>query len=101
MAALVIGKLLGQNRVRRSPGGVRDSDFVGDFGFLGASSSDGFGMALSGVILWGIGLGAQDSALKAMLAGMVPPERRSPAFGVFDTGFGIAWFAGSVRRRFR
>jgi predicted MFS family arabinose efflux permease len=23
-------------------------------------------------------------------------EKRSTAFGVFDTGFGIAWFVGSV-----
>ncbi len=53
-------------------------------------------MALAGVILWGIGMGAQDSSLKAVLAGIVPPEKRSTAFGVFDTGFGVAWFLGSA-----
>jgi predicted MFS family arabinose efflux permease len=53
-------------------------------------------MALAGVVLWGVGVGAQDSSLKAVLAGVVPAEERSTAFGVFDTGFGIAWFLGST-----
>jgi MFS-type transporter involved in bile tolerance (Atg22 family) len=48
------------------------------------------------MILWGIGLGAQDSLLKAVLAGAVHAEKRSTAFGIFDTGFGIAWFVGSA-----
>jgi predicted MFS family arabinose efflux permease len=48
------------------------------------------------VLLWGIGMGAQDSSLKALLAGIVRAERRSTAFGVFDTAFGVAWFAGSA-----
>jgi MFS family permease len=52
--------------------------------------------ALFGVLLWGIGMGAQDSSLKAVLAGIVPAERRGTAFGVFDTAFGVAWFAGSA-----
>ena len=52
--------------------------------------------ALFGMILWGIGMGAQDSLLKAMLTGVIPAERRSTAFGLFDTGYGIAWFLGSA-----
>jgi predicted MFS family arabinose efflux permease len=27
---------------------------------------------------------------------MIPPERRGSAFGVFNAGFGLAWFAGSA-----
>ena len=27
---------------------------------------------------------------------MVPPARRAGAYGVFDTGFGVAWFLGSA-----
>lgn len=41
-------------------------------------------------------MGAQDSCLKAVLAEVVPSEKRSTAFGVFDTAFGIAWFGGSA-----
>jgi len=56
----------------------------------------GASLALIGTALWGIGMGVQDSALKAILSGVVAPEKRSTAFGVFDTAFGIAWFAGSA-----
>jgi predicted MFS family arabinose efflux permease len=53
-------------------------------------------LELIGMILWGTGLGAQDSCLKAILAGVVPRQKRGTAFGIFDTAFGIAWFAGSA-----
>jgi predicted MFS family arabinose efflux permease len=56
----------------------------------------GFEFALAGVMLWGLGMGAQDALLKALLAGTIAPENRSTGFGFFDTGFGIAWFAGST-----
>jgi predicted MFS family arabinose efflux permease len=55
-------------------------------------------VALAGVgmVLWGIGMGAQESIMKAAVAGMVPAQRRGSAFGIFNTGYGLAWFAGSV-----
>jgi MFS family permease len=53
-------------------------------------------LELLGMILWGMGMGAQDSCLKAVLSHVIPSDKRSTAFGVFDTGFGIAWFAGSA-----
>lgn len=53
-------------------------------------------LEFAGMILWGLGMGAQDSCLKAILSTVVPSEKRSTAFGVFDTGFGIAWFVGSA-----
>ena len=31
-----------------------------------------------------------------MLTGVIPPQKRSTAFGLFDTGFGVAWFVGSL-----
>jgi len=49
-----------------------------------------------GMILWGSGMGAQDSCLKAVLAPVLPSDRRSTGFGLFDTAFGIAWFIGSA-----
>ena len=48
-----------------------------------------------GIILWGIGIGAQESIMKAAVSGMVPRSMRSTGFGFFETGFGIAWFLGS------
>ncbi|HEY6252782.1 MAG TPA: MFS transporter, partial [Candidatus Angelobacter sp.] len=59
--------------------------------FLGGTRAE-----LLGMILWGVGLGAQDSCLRAVLAAVVPWGKRSTAFGVFDTGFGLSWFAGSA-----
>src|SRR5438552_3217867 len=61
------------------------------FVFLGTSIA-----ALSGMIFWGIGMAAQGSLLQAMLTGVIPPQKRSTAFGLFDTGYGIAWFVGSA-----
>jgi predicted MFS family arabinose efflux permease len=67
------------------------SAFFAPFVFLGGPA-----LALAGMMLWGIGMGTQDSLLKAVLTDTLPPEKRSTGFGVFDTGFGIAWFAGSA-----
>lgn len=50
---------------------------------------------ISGIILWGIGMGAQESIMKAAVSRFVPRSARSTGFGIFETGFGIAWFAGS------
>jgi MFS family permease len=48
------------------------------------------------MILWGTGMGAQGSLLQAMLTGVIPAKKRVTAFGLFDTGYGIAWFLGSA-----
>lgn len=61
------------------------------FVFLGGSL-----IALIGMIFWGIGMSAQGSLFQAMLTGVIPAEKRSTAFGLFDTGYGIAWFLGSA-----
>ena len=48
-----------------------------------------------GVTLWGIGMGAEESILKAAVTQIVPKENRSSGFGIFQTAFGICWFLGS------
>jgi MFS-type transporter involved in bile tolerance (Atg22 family) len=48
------------------------------------------------MVLWGIGMGAQESIMKAAVAGIVSPDRRGSAFGIFNTGYGVAWFLGSA-----
>jgi len=47
------------------------------------------------MVLWGIGMGAQESVMRAALAEMIPTERRGVAYGFFNTVYGLAWFAGS------
>ncbi|MDZ7373992.1 MAG: MFS transporter [candidate division KSB1 bacterium] len=53
-------------------------------------------MVIAGVALWGIGMGAQESIVRAAVADMVPSTRRGTAYGLFNTGYGISWFLGSV-----
>lgn len=48
-----------------------------------------------GIVLWGIGMGAQESTLKSAVSSIVPKSSRSTGFGIFETGFGVAWFLGS------
>ncbi len=48
------------------------------------------------MIFWGIGMGAQESILKAAVADLIPVNRRGTAFGLFNTVFGLFWFAGSA-----
>ena len=52
--------------------------------------------AIVGMILWGIGMGAQESIMRAVVAEMIPSHKRGAAYGVFNTGYGIAWFLGSA-----
>jgi MFS family permease len=41
-------------------------------------------------------MSAQGSLFQAMLTRVIPSQKRSTAFGLFDTGYGIAWFLGSA-----
>ena len=56
----------------------------------------GPGLALAGVVLWGVGLGAHESVMRAAVAGLAPADRRASAYGLFNAGYGLAWFAGSA-----
>jgi len=56
----------------------------------------GFYLALVGMALWGVGMGSQESIMRAAIAGMVPMDRRSTAYGIFNAGFGLLWFLGSA-----
>jgi MFS family permease len=91
IAALVFGKLYDKTGIKTLLLAVLLSSFFAPMVFMG-----GFSWALAGMVLWGIGMGAQESILKAEIAEMVPPERRGTAFGTFNTAYGLFWFAGSA-----
>lgn len=65
--------------------------FVAPLVFFG-----GFYLALAGMMLWGIGLGAQDSIMKAYIAMIAPFNKRGTAYGLVNMCFGLSWFFGSV-----
>lgn len=61
------------------------------FAFLGSDVAS----VVTGVVLWGIGMGVQESILKAAVATMVPKRSRATGYGIFECCFGAAWFLGS------
>ncbi|HYW71933.1 MAG TPA: MFS transporter [Pyrinomonadaceae bacterium] len=61
------------------------------FVFLGQ-----FWLSVVGMVLWGVGMGAQNSLLKALLADVISASKRSTGFGLFYLVFGVGWFAGSA-----
>jgi MFS family permease len=67
------------------------SAFLAPFTFLGD-----FAWAIIGLILWGIGMGAQGSVMRAVVAHLIGRQQRATAFGMFNLWFGIFWFAGSA-----
>lgn len=52
-------------------------------------------LQMVGIFLWGIGMGTQESVMKAIVSKYVAKKNRSLGFGIFQTVFGIAWFLGS------
>ena len=50
---------------------------------------------LFGIALWGVGMGAQESILKAAVTSMVPKTSRATGYGIFECSFGFFWFLGS------
>lgn len=57
---------------------------------------DGFYFALIGMVLWGIGLGTQESIMRAFVADLIPKEKRGTAYGLLNFFFGVFWFLGSA-----
>ncbi|MCZ3366681.1 MULTISPECIES: MFS transporter [Methanobacterium] len=91
LAALVFGRLFDKIGLSIMIVVAVLSAFFAPLVFLG-----GFYSALIGIALWGIGLGAQESIMRAAIAGMSPVQRRGTAYGVFNTIFGAFWFMGSL-----
>jgi MFS family permease len=56
----------------------------------------GFYIAFLGMAIWGISMGAQESIMRSSVAVMSTVKRRGSAYGIFNTIFGVSWFAGSV-----
>jgi MFS family permease len=52
--------------------------------------------ALAGAVLWGISMGGQETVLRAALADLTSIKKRGTAYGIFNTLYGGAWFAGSI-----
>lgn len=53
-------------------------------------------IAIIGIVLWGIGMCSNESLMRAIVADMTPPSKRGSAYGIFNMGYGVFWFIGSV-----
>ncbi len=53
-----------------------------------------------GMTLWGIGMGAQESIMRAAVSGMLPSHQRGTGFGWWNMAYGLSWFAGSAAMGF-
>ena len=91
LAALLFGRLFDRRGLSILIVAALISLIFAPLVFLG-----GFPFALLGMVLWGVGMGAQESIMRAAIAGMVSMDRRGSAYGIFNTGYGIFWFLGSV-----
>jgi MFS family permease len=91
LAALLFGRLFDRKGVSILIFAVLVSSFFAPLVFLG-----GFYPALLGVALWGVGMGAQESIMRAAIANMISVNKRGSAYGVFNAGYGLFWFLGSA-----
>lgn len=57
---------------------------------------DSLSAVVPGVLLWGAAVGVQDSTVKALVADLVPRERRATAYGVFAGVQGAGALIGGI-----
>mgnify|MGYP000586759017 CR=1 FL=1 len=91
IAALILGKLFDKIGLKSLIIAIALSFLFAPMVFLGNVT-----WIVIGMILWGIGMGAQESILRAVIANIVPQNKRGTAFGTFNALFGISWFIGSA-----
>lgn len=91
VAALFFGMMYDKNGVKAL---VWSTVISAPFAVL-VFAFDSVPMLLIGVALWGVGMGAQESILKAAVTSMVPKASRATGYGVFECSFGAFWFLGS------
>jgi MFS family permease len=92
VAALFFGKLYDRIGLRSLMLSTLFSSLFAPFAFLSRQAP----LIITGIILWGIGMGALESIVKAVIADMISPEKRATAYGIFNGIFGLAWFLGSA-----
>ena len=91
VSAVIFGKLFDKYGVFILAVALFLSMFFAPFVFL-----FNFTFALLGMILWGVGMGVQESIMRAQISKLIKPERRGSAFGIFNTFYGFSWFLGSA-----
>jgi len=92
VSALVFGTLYDKIGIRSLMIAIGMASLAALFVFIWPS----FWSLAVGMTLWAIGMGAQESVLKSVVATMMEKEKRGRAYGIVNALFGISWFLGSA-----
>jgi MFS family permease len=90
LAALALGRLFDRIGIWTMMLATVASALSVPLAFLGGASA-----AVAAMVLWGIGMAAQESVMRAAIASLTPAARRGTAYGLLNAAYGVAWFAGS------
>ena len=90
-SALFLGRLFDRFGMGVMMFATLASSLSAPLAFLGPPAT-----AAIGLVLWGIGMGAQASVMRAAIALLAPVSQRGTAYGIFNAAYGLAWFAGST-----
>lgn len=90
-AAMIFGLMYDKKGMRAL---ILSTALSAPFALLVFGTSGNAGL-LVGIAMWGIGMGAQETILKAAVAGIVPKASRATGYGIFEFVFGVFWFLGS------
>jgi predicted MFS family arabinose efflux permease len=52
--------------------------------------------AVIGILLWGVVMGIHETIMKSAIADLTPLKKRGTGYGIFNTSYGLAVFAGSA-----
>lgn len=91
IAALIMGKLFDTKGIFLLAVVTFIAAFFAPLVFLGNSTA-----VIIGMMLWGIGMGAQESVMRAIVAILVAPNKRGSGYGLLNLFFGLFWAAGNA-----
>jgi MFS family permease len=60
---------------------------------LGFSTSKA--LAIAAAVVWGVVMGTHETIMKSAIADITPMKKRGTGYGIFNTAYGLAVFAGS------
>lgn len=90
VAALVLGRWYDKKGIAVVGFSIALSVFFVPCVFVG-----NFYISIFGMILWGIGMGAQESIIRAVVADLVSKGMRGRAYGWLNLFIGLSWLIGS------
>jgi predicted MFS family arabinose efflux permease len=83
MGALLLGRLFDRIGIGAMILATCASALSAPLAFLGDPAA-----AMTGMVLWGIGMGAQASVMRAAIARLAPASQRGTAYGIFNAAYG-------------